>query len=142
MIAKLQALIAALILLLNLAPGEVPWEPEEADIVALAQTLYGECRGCSELQQRAVCWCIFNRVDSDTFPDTVIGVITQKSQFFGYSPNNPVWDNLYELAKQCLIDWHNGENRVFDSDYLYFHGNGVKNIFTTQYGGGRTWAEG
>lgn len=50
MIAKLQALIAALILLLNLAPGEVPWEPEEADIVALAQTLYGECRGCSELQ--------------------------------------------------------------------------------------------
>lgn len=120
---------------------ELPWEPDPEDVVALAQTLYGECRGCSELQQRAVCWCIFNRVDDSRFPDTVVGVIIQKSQFFGYSASNPVWDSLYQLAHDCLIDWHNGENRVFDSDYLYFHGNGVKNIFTTEYGGGERWAE-
>lgn len=122
-------------------PVPTPWEPDEADVTTLAQTLYGECRGCSELQQRAVCWCIFNRVDDSRFPDTVVGVITQKSQFFGYSASNPVWDSLYQLAHDCLIDWHNGENRVFDSDYLYFHGNGVKNIFTTEYGGGERWAE-
>lgn len=120
---------------------ELPWEPEEADVVALARTLYGECRGCSEIQQRAVCWCIFNRVDDSRFPDTVVGVIVAPHQFAGYSPTNPVWDSLYQLAHDCLIDWHNGENRVFDSDYLYFHGNGVKNIFTTEYGGGERWAE-
>lgn len=122
-------------------PEPTPWEPDDADVVALARTLYGECRGCSELQQRAVCWCIFNRVDDPRFPDTVVGVIVQKSQFFGYSASNPVWDSLYAVAYGCLVDWHNGENRVFDSDYLYFHGNGVKNIFTTQYGGGERWAE-
>ena len=80
-------------------------------------------------------------MDSEQFPDTVLGVITQKSQFFGYSASNPVWDSLYQIAQDCLIDWHNGENRVFDSDYLYFHGNGVKNIFTTEYGAGEMWAE-
>ena len=120
---------------------ELPWEPDPAEVTALAQTLYGECRGCSELQQRAVCWCVFNRVDSDKFPDTVIGVITQKSQFFGYSASNPVWDSLYQLAHDCLVDWHNGENRVLEPEFCFFTGNGVKNTFTTQYGGGRTWSE-
>lgn len=143
MIAKITAFIAALLAALSLlqAPPTEAWEPDPADVTALAQTLYGECRGCSKLQQRAVCWCIFNRVDSEQFPDTVLGVITQKSQFFGYSASNPVWDSLYQIAQDCLIDWHNGENRVFDSDYLYFHGNGVKNIFTTEYGAGEMWAE-
>lgn len=121
---------------------ELPWEPDEAEVIALAQTLYGECRGCSELQQRAVCWCIFNRVDDSRFPDTVIGVITQRSQFFGYSPTNPVWDSLYDLAKDCLIDWHNGENRVFGQEFLYFYGDGMRNHFTTAWNGGKEWCEG
>lgn len=122
-------------------PEPEEWEPDEADVTALAQTLYGECRGCSELQQRAVCWCVFNRVDSDKFPDTVIGVITQKSQFFGYKATNPVWDSLYNLAYGCLVDWHNEENRVLEPEFLYFTGNGRINIFTTEYGGGERWAE-
>lgn len=122
-------------------PHITPWEPDEADVLALARTLYGECRGCSELQQRAVCWCIFNRVDDSRFPDTVVGVIIQKSQFFGYSASNPVWDSLYDLAYGCLIDWHNGENRVLEPEFCFFTGNGRINIFTTQYGGGDRWAE-
>ena len=120
---------------------ELPWGPDPAEVTALAQTLYGECRGCSELQQRAVCWCIFNRVDDPRFPDTVLGVITQKSQFFGYSASNPVCDSLYQLAHDCLVDWHNGENRVLEPEFCFFTGNGVKNTFTTQYGGGRAWSE-
>lgn len=120
---------------------ELPWEPDPAEVTALAQTLYGECRGCSELQQRAVCWCIFNRVDDPRFPDTVVGVIIQKGQFFGYSASNPVWDSLYQLAHDCLVDWHNGENRVLEPEFCFFTGNGVKNTFTTQYGGGRAWSE-
>lgn len=122
-------------------PVPTPWEPDEADVLALARTLYGECRGCSEIQQRAVCWCIFNRVDDNRFPDTVLGVITQRSQFFGYSPSNPVWGSLYDLAYGCLIDWYNRKNRVLEPEFLYFTGNGRINIFTTQYGGGDRWAE-
>lgn len=122
-------------------PHITQWEPDEADVIALAQTLYGECRGCSELQQRAVCWCIFNRVDDPRFPDTVVGVITQRCQFFGYSDSNPVWDSLYQLAHDCLVDWHEGENRVLEPEFVFFHGTGRINVFTTAYGGGRTWEE-
>lgn len=79
----------ALLCSLSLEPVK-PWEPDPAEVDALARTLYGECRGCSELQQRAVAWTIFNRVDSEQFPDTVIEVITQPSQFFGYKESFPV----------------------------------------------------
>lgn len=143
MIAKIQAFIAALLAALSLlqAPPPEAWEPDSADVTALAQCLYGECRGCSELQQRAVCWCIFNRVDDERFPDTILGVITAKYQFAGYSPSNPVWESLRELARSCIIDWHNGENRVLPEEFVFFTGDGRKNIFRTEYGGGKVWAE-
>lgn len=117
------------------------WEPDVVDVTALAQTLWGECRGCSELQKRAVCWCVFNRVDDSRFPDTVYGVVSQKSQFFGYKTTFPVDDALYELAYECMVDWHNGQNRVFDERFVFFTGNGRINIFTTEWGGGDVWAE-
>ena len=121
---------------------ELPWEPDPAEVTALAQTLYGECRGCSELQQRAVCWCIFNRVEDGRFPDSVVGVITQPSQFFGYSATNPVWDSLYAVAYDCLVDWHDGAERVLEPEYLYFYGDGSRNHFTTAWQGGEEWCEG
>jgi hypothetical protein len=123
-------------------PQPTPWEPDEADIVALAQTLYGECRGCSELQQRAVCWCIFNRVDDERFPDTIIGVVSQPHQLQGYSSSNPVWDSLYQLANDCLVDWRKGENRVLEPEYCWFYGDGSRNHFTAAWNGGREWCEG
>lgn len=129
----LQSIFATIIIVCNLtvAPVEEPYEPDPVEVTALAQTLYGECRGCSELQQRAVCWCIFNRVNSPSpeFPDTIIGAVSAPLQFQGYSPNNPVWDNLYEVAYSCMVDWHNGENRVLDPDMLWFSGDGKINHF-------------
>ncbi len=139
--------LATMALLCNLSlapvlPEPEPWEPDPAEVDALARTLYGECRGCSELQQRAVAWTIFNRVDSEQFPDSVIEIITQPSQFFGYRESFPVTAELEDLARDCLTDWHNGEGRVFGPDFLYFFGNGRINIFSTEYGGkGERWAE-
>lgn len=126
---------------LSLAPIMPPYEPDPAEVTALAQTLYGECRGCSELQQRAVCWCVFNRVDSPEFPDTVLGVVSQKNQFFGYKTTFPVTDELYQLAYDCMVDWHNGENRVLEPEFLYFTGDGRINIFRTGWNSGEVWAE-
>lgn len=123
-------------------PQPTPWEPDEADVIAMAQTLYGECRGCSELQQRAVCWCIFNRVDDSRFPDTVVGVIVAPHQFAGYSPTNPVWDSLYQLAYDSMVDWHDGKNRVLEPEYLWFYGDSRRNHFTTAWPGGEEWCEG
>ena len=133
-------LLAALLFLQP--PPDDAWEPDPAEVTALAQCLYGECRGCSELQQRAVCWCIFNRVEDSRFPDSIIGVLSQPSQFFGYSPYNPVWDSLYAVAYSCMVDWHNGENRPFSEAYCFFHGDGRRNHFTTAYGDGEEWCEG
>ena len=93
------------------------------------------------VQQKAVAWCIFNRVDSDQFPDTVIEVITQPSQFFGYRESFPVTEDLETLARECLTDWHNGENRVLEPEFLYFTGNGRINIFRTGWNSGEVWAE-
>lgn len=126
---------------LSLAPIQPPYTPDEESVVALAQTLYGECRGCSEIQQRAVCWCVFNRVDSPQFPNTVIEVVSQPYQFAGHNASFPILDELYKLAYDCVVDWHNGENRVFAPEFLYFTGNGKINVFTTEWGGGREWAE-
>lgn len=141
--APVMHVLATMALLCSLSLEPVtPWEPEAADVDALARTLYGECRGCSELQQRAVAWTIFNRVDDSRFPDTVIEVITQPSQFFGYRESFPVTDELYDLACECLTDWHNGENRVLEPEFCFFFGNGRINIFSTEYGGkGERWAE-
>ena len=121
-------LFSTLIIVCNLAispfqDSEVEvYKPDPAEVTALAQTLYGECRGCSELQQKAVCWCVFNRVDDSRFPDTVIEVVSQPHQLQGYSPTNPVWDSLSAIATECLTDWHNGENRVLDPDMCWFAG--------------------
>ena len=141
--AVVAKLLVTLTILCQLTPLTEPWEPDEAEVTALAQTLYGECRGCSELQQRAVCWCVFNRVDDERFPDSIIEVLEAPYQFAGYKTSFPVWDNLYDLARECIIDWHNGENRVLDPEFVFFHGNGRINIFTTKYGKdeGRRWAE-
>ena len=114
---------------LSLAPVQEAYKPDPAEVTALAQTLYGECRGCSELQQKAVCWCVFNRVDDGRFPDTLIGVVSQPLQLQGYSPDNPVWDNLYDVAYSCIVDWHNGENRILDPDMCWFSGWGRINHF-------------
>lgn len=141
--APVMHVLATMALLCSLSLEPVtPWEPDPAEVDALARTLYGECRGCSELQQRAVAWTIFNRVDDPRFPDTVIEVITQPAQFFGYSESFPVTDDLEALARDCLEDWHFERERVLEPDFCFFFGNGRINIFSTEYGGkGERWAE-
>ena len=113
----------------------------EADVMMLAQTVWGEARGCSRTGQAAVVECILNRVDcKHTFPDTIQGVVTQKSQFFGYSSQNPVKEDIRELVVQELERWCvDGEGRVLPEEYLYFSGGGRVNHFTTQYCGGTVW---
>jgi hypothetical protein len=106
----------------------------------IAKTVWGEARGCPVEEQEQVIWCILNRVDSDIpyFPDDIISVITQPSQFHGYSPSNPVTDEHYELALDVMTR-HEAEKRGEDSgrnlpiEYLYFYGDGKHNHFREEY---------
>lgn len=125
---------------LNLAPVRQPYEPDPAEVEALAKTVWAEARGCSERQQKAVCWCVFNRVDDERFPDTVIAVLTAPYQF-AYRESSPVTEELAALARGCLTDWHSGSGRVLEPEFLYFTGDGRINTFRTEYNGGEAWAE-
>ena len=112
--------------------------PNSEDMTRLAQTVWGEARGCSIEEQAAVIWCIFNRVDDKRWPDTIEEVCVQ-SQFHGYDSKNPVEDGLYDLAVDVWYRWQlerAGEQnigRILPNEYVFFHGDGIDNHFRTEY---------
>jgi hypothetical protein len=110
----------------------------EADGIALAQMLYGEARGCTLLNQQQCVWCVLNRVDDARFPDSIIGVVSQPGQFYGYSADFPVWDNLYAVALDVVQRWAAEKQgaevvRELGSEYLWFTGDSVENHFRAVY---------
>ena len=110
----------------------------EADVIALAQMLYGEARGCTVDNQMKCVWCVLNRVDDSRFPDTIQGVLSQPSQFHGYSPDFPVWDNLYAVAMDVLTRWSMEKQgadvaRELDKNAVFFTGDGTTNWFREVY---------
>ena len=110
----------------------------EADVIALAQMLYGEARGCTVDNQMKCVWCVLNRVDDSRFPDTIQGVLSQPSQFHGYSPNFPVWDELKEVALDVLTRWSLEKQgviveRELPNTYLWFTGYNGSNHFREEY---------
>ncbi len=130
----------------------IPTTPEPArdwmaEAEVLAKTVYGEARGCSTTEQAAVIWCILNRVDDggSYWPDDIIGVATQDSQFHGWDEAHPVLPELYELALDVIDRWQRekeGERnvgRVLPSDYFYFHGDGLHNHFRQDWRSGEVW---
>ena len=110
----------------------------EADVIALAQMLYGEARGCTVDNQMKCVWCVLNRVDDVRFPDTIIGVVSQPGQFHGYSPNFPVWDELKDVARDVLTRWSLEKQgvaveRELPTEYVFFTGDGIQNNFREVY---------
>lgn len=86
----------------------------------LAKMLYGTARNNSERDQRTAVWCALNRVDSVGYPNTVKEVCQQSSQWIGYSDDNPILTNLYNIAMKELETWHNGYRPV-GIEYIYMN---------------------
>ena len=110
----------------------------DADVVAMAKMLWGEARGCTRDNQAMAVWCVLNRVDDSRFPDTIQGVLSQPSQFHGYSPNFPVWDELKEVALDVLTRWSLEKQgvtveRELPNTYLWFTGYNGSNHFREVY---------
>lgn len=123
---------------------EVSKEPEyvmyfdEEDVIACARMLWGEARGCDLENQMGCVWIVCNRVDDPRFPDTIKAVIQQPGQFHGYSTSFPATDELIDIARDVLTRWSLEKqgvevDRELSSDYLFFHGDGVKNHFRKEY---------
>ena len=110
----------------------------EDDVVAMAKMLWGEARGCALDNQQKAVWCVLNRVDDPRFPDTIQGVLSQPSQFHGYSPDFPVWDELKEVALDVLTRWSLEKQGVIVErellpEYVFFTGDGIQNNFRAVY---------
>ena len=126
------------------AEAEPSAEPEyemyftDDDVIAVAKMLWGEATGGGVDDQKKAGWCGLNRVDDPRFPDTIQGVLSQPSQFHGYSPDFPVWDELYAVALDVLTRWSMEKQgvtveRELPNTYLWFTGDGVQNWFREDY---------
>lgn len=122
------------------------WYSEE-DITNMAKMCYGESMNLPILstkygdrsatyQSAEAMYAVLNRVDAG-YGD-ISTCIKAKKQFVGYKSSNPVTEEMYDLAKLVIEDWAIGQEkyRVLPSEYLYFHGDGRHNHFTTKNGGG------
>ena len=110
----------------------------EDDVVAMAKMLWGEARGCALNNQQKAVWCVLNRVDDPRFPGTIQGVLSQPSQFHGYSPDFPVWDELKDVARDVLTRWSLEKQgvtveRELPPEYVFFTGDGIQNHFRAVY---------
>ena len=89
----------------------------QSEAEAVARVLYG-VKGNSVKDLRTYAWCIFNRVDNKSYPNTLAGVISQPNQWMAYSDNNAILDSLYEIAREELDRWYSG-HRPVSSDFVY-----------------------
>lgn len=100
----------------------MPVDPYEATLDAeakdLARVLYG-VKGNSTDDLRTLCWCVFNRVDSAEYADSVAEVVAQEKQWMGYSPDNPVIESLYKLSREELVKWREGAVRPCGTDFVF-----------------------
>ena len=98
--------------------GDVEQIEREAEWIA--RVMYGMAKpDHKDSDLRAIVWCILNRVDNKAYPGEVQTVCQQKSQWMGYSDDNPVIAKLYDIALTELKKWHGDSVRPMSADYVY-----------------------
>lgn len=104
----------------------------------LARVVAGCATYNSQNVQRAVAWCVLNRVDSALYPDSIIEVCEQANQWQGYE-NASVIDEIAVLCQGVIDSWQQGGSREIPQDCLFFKmtSNGIE--LRTEYTGGNTW---
>lgn len=108
----------------------------DEDIIACAKMIWGEARGCTTEDKKNCIITVCNRCDDQRWPDTIYGCVSQECQYYGYSEENPVTDELYEIAEQVLNEWismKSGNDDIEWNTYNCFTGDGEANHFYTIY---------
>lgn len=116
--------------------------PDELAELA-GRAVCGEAGGIQDYAQRAaVVWCACNRADAW---DMEIGDVLNVDAFHGLAIKGEVPEQHVELARDVLARWTleaegwQDVGRVLPERFLYFEGNGVVNLFSTEYGSGEYW---
>lgn len=115
--------------------------PTDAEVLAMAQAMSGECYEHEYGDMLNVGMAICNRADYKgnkySFPDTVQGVCAQPGQIFGYDPTRTPKDIYVQAAKEVLNNWYgikNGENRPWEYGIMFWTGiSGTVNTFRNDY---------
>lgn len=94
-------------------------EAMKADCIEIAKVLYG-IRQNSKDDLRTAVWCVLNRVNNSGYPSSVAEVCKQKDQWMGYSEENPVLDDLFNIAYEQVEIWYGGIRPV-SPDYIYMN---------------------
>lgn len=97
--------------------GDVTQIEREAEFIA--KVIYGTARNHADSDKKAVVWCILNRVEHHSHPDTIEEVCEQPKQWMGYSSENPVLTENYDLALNELKTWYSGGHRPMGNEYIY-----------------------
>lgn len=120
------------------AERKYPPDPKEeylnSQSESLARVLYG-VKDNSTADLKTYCWCVFNRVDNPAYPNTMEEVIAQPKQWMRYSEDNPVLDNLYQIAREQIQLWQNGRRPV-SNEFIYMSWTAARIVLrdTWQYG--------
>ena len=94
-------------------------EQIELEAEYIAKVLYGTAINHADSDKKAVVWCILNRVEHYSHPNTIAEVCEQPKQWMGYSNSNPVLTELYDLALAELKIWYSGDHRPMSNEYIY-----------------------
>lgn len=120
---------------LNTAMEAIPDE-----LVAEAALLaWGEYSGSDYAQRTAPIWCACNRADAWGM---ALDEVMHSDAFHGLLTEREVPEEWYDLARETLARWELEKmgyidvGRTLPSEYLYFSGNGVVNVYRTEYIGG------
>jgi len=98
----------------------------EENLYCLAQNIYFEARGESNIGQEAVAWVTINRVFSEDFPNDICSVVWQSGQFSwtndGKSDrprDQEAWNHAQFIARWVLENYNTGIDPTEGS--IYFH---------------------
>lgn len=86
-------------------PQVIQYSHDSAEVEALARWFYGSCYKTGDLDgKRQGAWHLWNRVidDSGIFPDTLIGVITQRGEYSFYDRHDDITHENRMLAIEML----------------------------------------
>ncbi|MFD2215581.1 spore cortex-lytic enzyme [Metabacillus endolithicus] len=96
----------------------VPSGYSQNDIQLMANAVHGESRGEPYIGQVAVAAVILNRVNSQTFPNTVSGVIFEPLAFTAVA-DGQIWLTPNETSKKAVLDAINGWDPTGNAVYYF-----------------------
>lgn len=103
-------------------------------IYTIALCVWREARGESRVGKRLVAQVMENRVSDKRWPDTYVRVITQKSQFSSFNPNDPNTQKFPDEGDKSWADCVWASDQVLTSGIMFttanhYHVIGLKPVW-------------